>query len=139
MLKYIELKTGQHHRGPAWVARVTLSRTGRTVYVNGRALKRAGGGGIVGNHFDVVSGEEYWISNVKKDGTDRHWSGAGKTAIEVSAVPEYLEITGQGSIDRTRFVVIPDLPPTDPEAFTARENARLAERGSAPTAVPEAD
>lgn len=48
MIKYIELKTGHNDSGPAWVARVKLSRSGRTVYFNGKALKRAHGGGVCG-------------------------------------------------------------------------------------------
>ena len=43
MLRYIELKSGHGDSGPAWIARVTLSRSGRTVYFNGQALKQAGG------------------------------------------------------------------------------------------------
>ena len=58
--------------GPAWIARVKLSKSGRIVYFNGKALKRAIGGGISGNHVDLQTGEEYWVSGVKKDGLDRH-------------------------------------------------------------------
>src|ERR1043166_1549161 len=90
LLRYIELKTGHAHKGPAWIARVETSRSGRTIYFCGRALKRATGGGIEGNHFDLETGEEYWVSGVKKDGTDRHWIGSGKISIERSAVQEYL-------------------------------------------------
>ena len=32
MLKYIELKTGYSDDGPAWIGRVKMSRSGRTVY-----------------------------------------------------------------------------------------------------------
>src|SRR4051794_22877940 len=94
ILKYVELKTGQADKGPAWIARVTLSRSGTTVYFNGKALRRARKGGVSGNHFDVETGEEYWVSGVKKDGTDRHWAGSGKVAIEASVVREYLDIIG---------------------------------------------
>jgi hypothetical protein len=59
---------------------------------NGKALPRARKGGISGNHFDVETGEEYRVSGVKKDGTDRHWAGAGKVASEASAVANYLAL-----------------------------------------------
>ena len=39
MLKYIELKSGYNDNGPAWIGRVQQSRTGRTVYFNGMALR----------------------------------------------------------------------------------------------------
>ncbi len=76
MLKYIELKSGYSDNGPAWIARVTLSRSGRTVYVNGKALKRASAGMISGNHFDLETGEEYWVSGIKRDGLDRCFNPA---------------------------------------------------------------
>jgi hypothetical protein len=120
MLTYLELKSGQNDRGPAWVARVKLSRSGNTVYFNGKALKR--GGGVSGNYFDIETGEEYWVSGVKKDGRDRHWAGAGKIWIETSAVSEYLKEVGGSAIDSSRFVVIDDLPETDLERIHALEN-----------------
>lgn len=100
-LKYIELKTGQEHRGPAWIARVTTSRSGTTVYFNGKALKQ--GRRISGNHFDASTGKEYWVSGIKKDGSDRHWAGAGKVSIEKSAVDEYLDVIGATELDRSRI------------------------------------
>jgi len=40
------------------------------VYFDDRALKRFNG--IQGNFYDVETLEEYWISGIKKDGTNRH-------------------------------------------------------------------
>jgi hypothetical protein len=105
MLRYIELKTGHSDNGPAWIAHVKLSKSGRTVYFNARALKRATGGGASGNHFDVQTGEEYWVSGVKKSGLDRHWAGSGIVSIEAAAVAEYLRLTGAGELDRSLFRV----------------------------------
>jgi len=127
VLRYIELKTGYADNGPAWIARVSLSKSGRTVYFNGKALKRATGGGIEGNHFDIRTSDEYWVSGVKKNGLDRHWAGSGNVDIEVSAVPEYLKEIGAAELDRTRFRVIADLPETDPAAFDDVVHARLYE------------
>lgn len=123
MLRYIELKTGHSDNGPAWIARVKLSKSKRTVYFNGRALHQAGRG----CYFDLVSYEEYWVSGVKKDGTDRHWAGGGVVLIEASAVPEYLRVVGKAQLDTTRLKVIPDIPETDPAQFVALENARLSD------------
>ena len=120
MLRYIELKSDQNDRGPAWIGRVKLSKSGNTVYFNGMALKR--GGGVSGNHVDLESGNEYWVSGVKKDGSDRHWAGSGMIAIEESAVPEYLTIVGKSTLDRNRLEIIPDLPETDIQRLYKLEN-----------------
>lgn len=134
MLKYIELKSGFADNGPAWVARVTLSKSGRTVYFNGKALQRASGSGMCagGNHVDIESGDEYWVSGLKKRGLDRHWAGGGVVSIEASAVAEYLAFIGVEGLDRTRFQVIADLKPPDPAKFTAIENEKRGENQDVP-------
>lgn len=123
MLKYIELKTGHADNGPAWVARVRASKSGRTIYFNGKALKRAHL--PTANHYDIVNREAYWVSGIKKDGLDRHWAGSGKVAIEAGVVTEYLRVTGSTELDLARFEVINDLEPTDPATFHDQENALL--------------
>lgn len=81
VLKYLELKSGYSDNGPAWVAKVGVSKSGRTLYFNGKAPKR--GQAIAGNHFDLETGEVYWVSNVKRDGLDRHWAGSGRVLRRV--------------------------------------------------------
>jgi hypothetical protein len=125
VLRYIELKTGYADNGPAWIARVVLSRSGRTVYFGRKALKR--GNGVDGNHYDIVTGEWYWVSGVKKSGRDRHWAGSGRVSIETSAVAEYLAEVGVPMLDASRFQVVEDLPDPDPQAFVERENETLEE------------
>ena len=93
MIRYIELESGYHDDGPAWIARVAVSKSGRTRYFNGKALKRSTQAGS-GNYYDVVTAESYWISGVKKKGGDRHWAGRGKITIDAGAVDEHLQITG---------------------------------------------
>lgn len=102
-----------------------VSRSGRTVYFNGKALKRATGGGIAGNYYDIDNGQEYWVSGIKKNGLDRHWAGSGLVAIEEAAVPEYLRRVGATQIDRSKLKVIEDLEETDPSKFYELENKRL--------------
>jgi hypothetical protein len=89
---YVELKSGFADSGPAWIGWVEFSKTGRTVYYRGRALRRMKGGGIAGNHVDVETGEEYWVSGVKKNGQDRHWAGTGTVSIDPDAADEYQRI-----------------------------------------------
>ena len=112
-LKYIELKTGYSDNGSAWIGKVKLSRSGNTIYFNNHAFEKQNG--ISGNYRDVESGEEYWISGVKKNGEDRHWAGNGKIMIDAKVIPEYLKITGEKELDKTRFIVeeIEDLFPVE--------------------------
>ena len=81
MLKYIELKSGFNDDGPAWIGRVAVAKSGRTIYFNGKAFKRATGGGFGGNYIDLETRDTYWISGVKKSGLDRHWAGSGKISV----------------------------------------------------------
>jgi hypothetical protein len=67
-LKYIELKTGYTSNGPAWIGKVEVSKSGKTVYFNGHALKGNGHGAC----SDIETHAVYWISGIKKNGQDRH-------------------------------------------------------------------
>ena len=106
-IRYIELKTGYSDNGPAWIGKVKVSRTGTTVYFNDKAFKRCIG--ISGNYRDAETGDEYWISGVKKDGTERHWAGNGKIGLQRAIVAEYLKLTGQSAIDPNRIEIV-DIP-----------------------------
>jgi len=119
-IKYIELKTGYSDNGPAWIGKVKMSKTGNTIYFNDKAFRKYQG--ISGNYCDVETHEEYWISGVKKDGSDRHWAGSGKIIIEKDIVAEYLIITGQEAVDQRQFTIV-DIPRVYPiERINALEN-----------------
>lgn len=76
---YIEQKTDGNRplddQGPAVIAEVTFSRTGRTIYCQSKTFHRLKGGGIYGNYCCEEDGNEYWISGVKKDSTNRMGTG----------------------------------------------------------------
>jgi hypothetical protein len=104
MLAYVELKSGHDDNGPAWVAYLTPSKTGRTLYFNGRALMKLKGqrrDASGGNYSDMETHESFWVSGVKKDGNDRHWAGSGKVLVEAAAVAEYLETIGARALDKS--------------------------------------
>ena len=122
VLKYIENCAALNHDGAAWIAYVQTSRSGRTIYFNGRALQASTRGGVIGNYHDLETREEYWVSGVKKRGSNRHWAGKGLILVEESAVPELLALTGQSTLDTSVFRVTPDLPLTDPQQFVERFN-----------------
>lgn len=70
---YIEHKVpGSGDTGPARIGRVRFSKTGRTLYYGGKTFRSLKGAGRSGNYEDVETGDVYWISAPKKDGTDRH-------------------------------------------------------------------
>jgi hypothetical protein len=92
-IRYVELKTGFTDDGPASISWVTFSKTGRTIYYRDHTLQRIIRGGVGSNHRDVETGEEYWISGVKKDGQDRHWAGKGEVTVDDDAREEYERLT----------------------------------------------
>lgn len=86
---YVELIQQFDHRGSAWIGYGQFSKSKRTVYFNGKVFGR--GQGTIGNHVDIESGEEYWISGVKKNGEDRHKYGSGMIHLDNSVVQDYLK------------------------------------------------
>lgn len=122
LLRYIELKSGFEDNGPAWIGRVTLSRSKTTVYFNGRALKRVKGGGISSNYRDIESGESFWISGIKKNGEDRHWAGSGRVLIEAAVVEEYLALRKLTTLDRNRYEITDAIVQIDIAKFKEIEN-----------------
>ncbi len=123
-LKYIELKSGFGDTGPAWIGMAEFSKSGRTVYFNGKALKNSNAQGIAGNYYDIENGDEYWVSGIKKNGTDRHWAGGGKVMIDRSVVDLYLSLVDFSLLDKNRFELV-DILPTDKQKFAELENQKL--------------
>lgn len=124
-LIYVELKTGYNDNGPAWIGNGFYNRTRKTVYFNGNVFCRSQG--ISGNHVDLETGEEYWISGVKKNGTDRHWAGAGTIEIDESVIDEYLALRGLTSLTKGKYVIVKlDNEPAK-ETSKELENQRLAD------------
>lgn len=73
---YIECKAGGL-TGDARIGRVTYSQTGKTIYYKGKKFASLKGSGFKSNYYDVDTGEEYWISGPKRDGSDRLYAGKG--------------------------------------------------------------
>ncbi|MCC6491348.1 MAG: hypothetical protein IT364_27910 [Candidatus Hydrogenedentes bacterium] len=118
IIRYIELKSSCHtDADEAWIARVWPSSSGKTIYFNGMALKRTTGT-IDSNHYDLATGDLYWVSGVKKRGTNRHWGGP--IYIEESLLPWYEKHTN-GKCP-TEVVPRRDLPKPDISRFHALEN-----------------
>jgi len=128
LLRYIELKSGYADNGPAWIGYATSSKTGRTLYFNGRSLLKLKGqrrGDSGGNYVDVETGEAFWISGVKRNGQDRHRAGSGKVLVEAAALTEYLKTVGASGLDRSRYQVTDAIRPTDIDRLSRLANWRL--------------
>lgn len=102
-LIYVELTNGFNHDEKAEIGFGFYNRTRSTVYFNGRILGK--GKSIVGNFVDIETGENYWISGTKRNGTNRHWAGKGKIYIDKTAVTEYLNHTNQIALPTNKFVI----------------------------------
>ncbi len=89
-IMYVELKSDHSDSGPAWIGRVRFSKTGLTVHYRGLTLARQQG--VSGNHVDIATGDEYWVSGVKRDGKDRHWAGRGPVHVDPDVLDEYLQM-----------------------------------------------
>ena len=102
-IRYIELKTGYNDNGPAWIGNVKESKSGKTIYFNDHAFQKYHG--AFSNYIDIETGDEYWISRVKKNGEDRHWAGSGKITIDRKVIDEYLEIVNADKLDESKFII----------------------------------
>lgn len=98
-IKYIELKSGYGDNGPAWIGLVSFSKSGKTIYFDGKAFQSLNGNGISGNYLELESGDEYWISGVKKNQQDRHVYGGGKVFVENRILEEYLKTVNLQSLN----------------------------------------
>jgi hypothetical protein len=103
-LTYVELKTGYNDNGPAWIGNGFYNRTRKTVYFNGQVFCRSQS--VSGNHIDLETGEAYWISGIKKNGTDRHWAGAGTIEIDESVVDEYLRLRDLTGLRKGKYIIV---------------------------------
>ena len=99
-LIYVEIKSGHGHDGPAWIGFAGSSKSGATIYFDGKSFKGIKGTGISANFYETISGDEYWISGIKKNGQDRHWAGSGKIEIDEASIAPYLAVMGLSKLPR---------------------------------------
>jgi hypothetical protein len=91
-LMYFENKDGDIDGAEARIGWATFSQTGRSIYYRGRTFKPVKGGGISGNYIDADTNEEYWISGVKKRGSNAHWAEPVDIVIDADAREEYKKV-----------------------------------------------
>jgi hypothetical protein len=72
-IMWIESKGGELS-GPARIGRVRYSKSGSSVWYQGRRFETLRGAGSKSNYVEVETGEEYWISGCRRDGMDALYS-----------------------------------------------------------------
>ncbi len=87
-IMYIESKAGGL-TGPARIGRVTFSRTRGTLYYQDQVFQSLKGEGYKANYYDVSTGDKYWISGPKKDGSDRLYGERAAIKIDEDVREEY--------------------------------------------------
>lgn len=87
-IMYIERK-GDELTGPARIGRVTFSKTMKRVYYRDQVFQRNEHPEQKSNHYDVATGEQYWISGPKKRGGDRLYGERVPVEIDDDVREEY--------------------------------------------------
>lgn len=88
-IMYIESKS-EGLQGDARIGRVYFSKSGRTLYYQGKKFRSLKGGGYKANYFEVESGDYYWISGPKKDQSNRLYGGNRGVEIDADVYEEYI-------------------------------------------------
>ncbi len=89
-IMYIESKSGENTLiGDARIGRVTFSKTGKSVHYNGKTYQTLSGSGFKANYFETETGDYFWISGCKKDGSDRLYGERLPIYIDEDVREEY--------------------------------------------------
>lgn len=80
-LMYVEAKAGLIEGAQARIGWVTFSRSGRSLRCRNLTLARLEGGGSVGNYADEATGDEFWVSGVKRRGSNSHPAERGVAIV----------------------------------------------------------
>ncbi len=93
-LMYLENKDGAIDGVPVRIGWMTFSRSGRSVRYRGRVPPPVGGRGLRGNYIDEASGEEFWISGVKRRGSNVHPHRPVAVRVDEDARDAYARLRG---------------------------------------------
>ena len=98
------MKSGYSDDGPAWIDYVNILKIKNTIYFNDQDFQKYNG--CYSNYVDIETGDEYWISGLKKKESNRHWAGHGKIMIDQRAVDEYLSLIEEKELPHNLFEII---------------------------------
>lgn len=85
---YIERKEGGLV-GKARIGRVRFSKTGATLYYGGHVFQSLKGNGFKANYYDIQTGEHFWISGPKKQGSNHLYGKTGATWVDADVREEF--------------------------------------------------
>ena len=89
-IMYIEDKS-EGLNGPAWIGRVYFSKSGKSLYYQGKMFQSLKGSGFKANFFETETRGHYWISGPRKDQNDRLYGGFKDVSIDEDVQDEYLQ------------------------------------------------
>lgn len=75
--------------GKARIGRVRFSKTGATLYYSGHVFRSLKGSGFKANYHDVNTGDQFWISGPKKQGSNHLYGKAGTTFVDADVREEF--------------------------------------------------
>ncbi len=73
----------------ARIGKVTFSKTGKTIYYDGKTFESLKGRGFKANYLDIEADKKYWISGCRKDGLDRLYNERVPIEIDEDVREEY--------------------------------------------------
>ncbi|MFA7272660.1 MAG: hypothetical protein WC044_02275 [Crocinitomicaceae bacterium] len=129
-IKYIELKSGFSDDGPAWIGLVEFSKSGRTLYFDDKAFRSLKGTGIEANYYDIETGDEYWISGIKKNKQDRHWAGNGIINVDDRIVEDYMKMIYGDKLDSKNYKVVKVNDKVPTERIKELENESIEDKNT---------
>ena len=95
---YVENKDGDIEGVSARIGWVTFSKTGISVKYRGKTLRRSKGRPVNGNFFDVDTNETYWVSGIKRNGSNQHPCERISVQVDGDAREEYQRIKSGDSV-----------------------------------------
>ena len=103
-IMYIEYK-GEGLTGIANIGRVTFTKTKRGLHYNGKTFQKMRIPGFKTNYYEAETGDEYWISGCKKDGSDRLYGERLPIYIDEEVRIEYwTKIRNQPGLADTKVI-----------------------------------
>lgn len=94
-IMYLENKDGLIDGEQARIGWVSFSKSGLSIYYRNRRFSKLKGQRYDANYFCEATKDAYWISGVKKRGSDVHWNDALIVHVDEDAIEAYQDIKGR--------------------------------------------
>jgi len=125
-LVYVE-KISEDDETSAWIGYAETSKSGVTKYFNEKTFELVIGGDLNTNYYETETGEEYWISSVKKNIKENRWTHLDEVLIDSTAINHYMSLLALTKIPKN--LKLTSIKPFDPEkTLYNKENLHIIER-----------